>query len=298
MPLKKPKQTRWQFGIRSRNPPLDAMYCIYRALQRLGAEWEDQAKVRRSRQGSVNEGDEGTNSPDRGGKSNTAGKSKSDSRQSKGKGKGKEPATSSSKGQTGGQESSDVDDDDYMPVDPWLIRCRWLTETKQNPGTQPGSGRSSTANLMAVGGERGSSARTSPTGLEHRGMPEGSTTNKSQQTNKVYVYMEIQLYQIEPDFYLVDFKCAGYERLLYEEVDADDPNPEDDEDLGSRMGSLDLRTPEGNAAGVRHLRKIEQKVQRMRRVGRRLGGPDEKVSSPFPFLDLASKLIIALAEGD
>lgn len=50
MPVKKAKQTRWQFGIRSRNPPLDAMYCIYRALQRLGAEWERPPTVRQSNQ--------------------------------------------------------------------------------------------------------------------------------------------------------------------------------------------------------------------------------------------------------
>ncbi len=36
---KKHKPTKWQFGIRSRNQPLEAMGCIYRALQKLGAEW-------------------------------------------------------------------------------------------------------------------------------------------------------------------------------------------------------------------------------------------------------------------
>jgi len=36
---KKPRPTRWQFGIRSRNQPLEAIGCIYRALHKLGAEW-------------------------------------------------------------------------------------------------------------------------------------------------------------------------------------------------------------------------------------------------------------------
>lgn len=36
---KKNKPTKWQFGIRSRNQPLEAIGCIYRALQKLGAEW-------------------------------------------------------------------------------------------------------------------------------------------------------------------------------------------------------------------------------------------------------------------
>lgn len=36
---KKHRPTRWQFGIRSRNQPLEAIGCIYRALHKLGAEW-------------------------------------------------------------------------------------------------------------------------------------------------------------------------------------------------------------------------------------------------------------------
>jgi carbon catabolite-derepressing protein kinase len=39
VPPKKSKPTKWQFGIRSRNQPLEAIGCIYRALQKLGAEW-------------------------------------------------------------------------------------------------------------------------------------------------------------------------------------------------------------------------------------------------------------------
>lgn len=40
VPVKKSKPTKWQFGIRSRNQPLEAIGCIYRALNKLGAEWE------------------------------------------------------------------------------------------------------------------------------------------------------------------------------------------------------------------------------------------------------------------
>lgn len=39
VPQKKSKPTKWQFGIRSRNQPLEAIGCIYRALHKLGAEW-------------------------------------------------------------------------------------------------------------------------------------------------------------------------------------------------------------------------------------------------------------------
>jgi carbon catabolite-derepressing protein kinase len=57
------------------------------------------------------------------------------------------------------------------------------------------------------------------------------------------MHLDIQLYEMEPGVYLVDFKCAGYEM----------------------DGQL-----------------LEEKV----------------ATSPFPFLDLASKLIIQLAEAD
>jgi carbon catabolite-derepressing protein kinase len=45
---KKAKPVRWQFGIRSRNAPWEALLCIYKALAKLGATWlvdEDYNKV-------------------------------------------------------------------------------------------------------------------------------------------------------------------------------------------------------------------------------------------------------------
>lgn len=38
-PPKKPKPVRWQFGIRSRNAPWEALVCIYKALSKLGCTW-------------------------------------------------------------------------------------------------------------------------------------------------------------------------------------------------------------------------------------------------------------------
>ena len=45
---KKVKPTKWQFGIRSRSAPFEALICIYKALEKLGAMWrrdEDFEKV-------------------------------------------------------------------------------------------------------------------------------------------------------------------------------------------------------------------------------------------------------------
>lgn len=47
-PPKKMKPVRWQFGIRSRNAPWEALVCIYKALSKLGCTWlidEDFDKV-------------------------------------------------------------------------------------------------------------------------------------------------------------------------------------------------------------------------------------------------------------
>jgi carbon catabolite-derepressing protein kinase len=38
-PPKRAKPVRWQFGIRSRNTPWEALLCIYKALHKLGAAW-------------------------------------------------------------------------------------------------------------------------------------------------------------------------------------------------------------------------------------------------------------------
>ncbi|KAI2777383.1 Pkinase-domain-containing protein [Daldinia loculata] len=62
---KRTKQVRWQFGIRSRNAPFEALLCIYKSLSKLGATWvvdEDYEKVHGSESDSYaiptpNEGD-------------------------------------------------------------------------------------------------------------------------------------------------------------------------------------------------------------------------------------------------
>jgi carbon catabolite-derepressing protein kinase len=57
-PPKKSKPIRWQFGIRSRNAPWEALLCIYKALEKLGCSWlvdEDFDKVHVDEDGETNE---------------------------------------------------------------------------------------------------------------------------------------------------------------------------------------------------------------------------------------------------
>lgn len=56
-PPKKSKPVRWQFGIRSRNQPFDALLCIHKALHRLGATYlPDEDYGKRSAAGDQDEG--------------------------------------------------------------------------------------------------------------------------------------------------------------------------------------------------------------------------------------------------
>jgi len=129
-----------------------------------------------------------------------------------------------------------------LPADPWVLRVRWRKDGMYPPGIiPPGSTHSSSidlrrhsiASLSSTGGSILSQEVSSP--------PKYPTTDP---VESVAMHLDIQLYEMEPGVYLVDFKCAGYETL---------------------EGML-----------------LEEK----------------DVTSPFPFLDLASKLIIQLAEAD
>jgi len=96
-----------------------------------------------------------------------------------------------------------------------------------------------------------------------------------------WVYVTIQLYCIERDSFMVDFKCAGYERLtrklrkevsrqLTDEGAAVGPHNDDDEDDDMDEGYMGLG------------RYVEEK----------------DITSPFPFMDVASSLIVCLAQRD
>ncbi len=287
MPSKKPRPTRWQFGIRSRNEPVEAMHCIYRALQKLGAEWEEPDREDDSFYGRIDLGDnamEGHWSDDEGdvnSKTRDHDYDMDHRRRSGNYDDGEDDRNHKHSGQDSPHDprprrkhsiGHDSDPEDaFMPADPWLIRCRWIKDGMSPLGAESDSALNSTVDLANLESSRTSKglgiAAGAPGAVEQgpRAGAEASTqgsNNELELTDKVYVYMDIQLYQIEKGFYLVDFKCAGYERIVEEEVDS---------------------------------REAGKKLKRTRGEGRRFAEKEKEVCSPFPFLDLASKLIIALA---
>jgi len=230
VPQKKSKPTKWQFGIRSRNQPLEAIGCIYRALQKLGAEWV----VDDDFEGGSFDNHQDHIDRDMNGRADGQ----------KCSGASLHHADSMSNGSGGGIRFDSVDPNaDYkLPSDPWVLRVRWKKDGMYPPGTiPPGSTHSSSIDLRRQSIASLSSASGSVPSQEVSSPPKYTAVDP---TENVTMHLDIQLYEMEPGVYLVDFKCAGYETsegLLLEEKD---------------------------------------------------------VTSPFPFLDLASKLIIQLAEAD
>ncbi|KAJ5054115.1 uncharacterized protein L3040_000398 [Drepanopeziza brunnea f. sp. 'multigermtubi'] len=230
VPQKKAKPTKWQFGIRSRNQPLEAIGCIYRALQKLGAEWtvdEDWEPFRRDPVG-----DDRTNN---------------NSFVSNGSGASLHHAESIGPNDRSSSNirfgNVDPKASYKLPADPWVIRVRWKKEGMYPPGSMyPGSTHSSSIDLRRQSiASLGSATGSSPS--QDVSSPPRSAS-KMDPVDSVVMHLDIQLYEMELGVYLVDFKCAGYE------------------------------TAEGTM--------FEEK----------------DITSPFPFLDLASKLIIQLAEAD
>ena len=278
----KSKTTKWQFGIRSRNQPLDAMGCIYKALKAQGATWECPPPAGESKE----EEHEGPYSAHIAGATHISEPGRSESPEKEKRHftdryerpvNGEPDHAANEKHESPGTKkgASDVDnsDDDildvndipsgYFPKDPWNIHVRWLKEGMYPPGTlHPHSAHSSRIDLNDDAVRRRGSVIGSLSSAAGSATSVGASLATSQTVtgsdSACYVYMDVQLYQVEAGCYLVDFKCAGYEGVV--------------EGINPFTGKVELV---GN--GHRVL--------------------DKDVTSPQPFLDLTNQLVIHLARG-
>jgi carbon catabolite-derepressing protein kinase len=340
LPAKKPRPTKWQFGIRSRNQPAEAMLAIFKALKAMGADWET-PKIRkaggksgsRSRSGSrASQERSRSPSPLR---SRGSSISSHDSADEKGTGSDlppREPLTvrnGDSEEQRGRTKKSYNHTNDWgyhIPQDPWVINARFRKDGMFPPGVaHPSSTHSSRVDLAndPSGLRRRSSTQTSTSSLNHH--VEGLTTSEKaasigddhpQPDEAVYIYVSIQLYSIDRDFFVVDFKCAGYERLvsnLVREVKASTTSTTSISNLALSSSQRQQyedgwddeqgvwrRLDEGEALPddlAKELRDGGKGVLRERTeevgAGRKEG--EKVVTSPFPFLDVASTLILQLS---
>lgn len=297
---KKSRPTKWQFGIRSRNTPAEAMLAIYKALRKMGAEWEvpkpKEPGAEQSEESSerTTEGDESPeysdSDPDAGTDPEYATHSEQERRRQRRKDKKQQEAN-----RRGRERYGRWNDYGYeIPEDPWCLNARFLKDGMYPPGVaHPSSTHSSRVDLSAENLRRRSSTvsslAASATGSTDNIAATGpplSATNSLQSRywpradEKVWVYVTIQLYAIEKDFYLVDFKCAGYERLVRRF--ASELNGGLEPDVVSRKGSDPEQGEDDDDEDL---------------VGEGRYADEKDISSPFPFLDIASRLIIQLAEA-
>ncbi|KAL9069156.1 MAG: hypothetical protein Q9157_006250 [Trypethelium eluteriae] len=376
---KKPRPTKWQFGIRSRNSPAEAMFAIYKALGAMGAEWED-VKTRRpgggrnshgSRDRERNNSDGSQTSPEYSDDNDdddddNAGRRAASPSSSSDEAAAAAAAAAANTGGTGprgrGRERHGPWDDwGYrIPEDPWVIHARFRKDDMYPPGvvahpssthssrvdlqhladervraqrrkstadsivsqacvihgitstadtssfTGPGSAAQSLHGSIGIGGGGGGSGNVSATQSIHGGIGGGLSSgyhslqslplhSSATPDQSVYVYVTIQLYCIEREFFLVDFKCAGYEcvhRRLVREV----------------LRRMTQGGGKGTGAGAGEWVEVgeeetvdeEGTVVRVREEvwGQGRAVEEKEVTSPFPFLDVAGKLIIQLAEAD
>ncbi|KAI4160197.1 MAG: hypothetical protein LQ342_005909 [Letrouitia transgressa] len=285
---KKKNPSKWQFGIRSRNQPLDAIHCIYKALKAQGAEWHvEPPKPKDTHSGPFPVIVSGathlptteahlSESPEKDRHRHTDNdqhpKSTSHHYGSDGAGN----SVAAQRPHDEGYDSDDIDPDHrppgYLPKDPWVIHVRWRKDgMNSNNATQPNSARSSHIDLnvddnshrrSSVFGSLNSSATGSAASMTNSGLQASaavSTNSNStaQPDTSCYVYIDVQLYNMEQDTYLVDFKCAGYESVIQQAIS-------DSEHILAGSGFRVL---------------------------------DKDVTSPQPFLDLTNKLVIQLARG-
>lgn len=286
---KKKGGNRWQYGIRSRNQPLDAMHCIYKALKKLGAEWhvpppdgagKDKGPFNVNVAGATHLSSAEFNlseSPEKGRNHQQLLEGPADFDDEpfdRAPGFGGDGVSSSTGRTRKYTDYRDVPDEEvdpnvfppnYLPDDPWVIHVRWLADGLYPQGiAHPGSADSSRVDLSDDSARRRTSivgslsSKAGSAASVHTPMTTSSTSTTTQPpVDACYCFMDIQLYKMETDTYLVDFKCAGYESVV-KEVGEDG----------------------------------EAKV-----MGTGYRVADKDVTSPQPFLDLANMLVIQLAKG-
>ena len=220
-----------------------------------------------------------------------------------------------------------------VPEDPWIIHARFRRTGMFPPGVlNPSSAHSSVVDLASVAataadtvssdntvntvihvGAGGPTSTSNSSGQPSRegsitGLPSsediGATTRMlrdkyARPEESVYVYVTIQLYSIERDTFLVDFKASGYENLEHRFVK---------EMKVQGHGVYDAAVPAGQGQEQEVWKRLTPGEQPIEGEGLQLREAEEfipqgratmekRATSPFPFLDVASGLIIQLAEG-
>ncbi|QIX00755.1 hypothetical protein AMS68_006272 [Peltaster fructicola] len=299
---KKPRVTKWQFGIRSRNSPAEAMLAIYKALMRMNAQWEVPRAKEPGAGSSGNSPDrerEDSQSPEYSDSDPNAGTDPEYASHSNQERRRRQRRERDRRGdeRRGRERFGRWNDYGYsVPEDPWVINARFI-----KAGMRP-SGANTTTSTNSSGidlaseekhkrkstqpRQESSTGNVAATGPASRGLSKASHPSKPVDES-VYVYVAIQLYSIEKDFYLVDFKCSGYEKLVRRFAS---------EVNGGK--AVDVVKHVEDAADMPDDASIVEGEDGHEYMGEGRVADEKDITSPYPFLDVASRLIIALAEAN
>ena len=309
----KSKAKKWQFGIRSRNAPFEAMKCLYNALRQQGAQWEIIPALASDADPNNEEDKEALPPPP--------------------------PELADGERHTVLQSRfPHMPSDYYVPRDPWFIRARLLKKGMFYPGEAPAlSAQNSAVNLYgehfnagaAMNGATGSKPNTQPnsanptrpsSAVGDQAAGQDSFTGPGQAPNRsgsqstmgqkepnsdigVWVFVDIQLYMLESNTYMVDFKCDGYQNVMFFEEGSGDVNSSAvNSPSASRPTSGFGQLRPGDAMnGMQHDEDRSSPKPRGERKGewrpvsKRIRNKEKEITSPYPYLDVASDLIAQLA---
>lgn len=324
----KPRQRKWQFGIRSRNQPYEAMRSLFGALKEQGAEWEIVPATKS--EGSHEHEEDGLPPPP--------------------------PDLAPGEQHTRLQRKySDIPSDYYIPRDPWNIRARILKRGMLMPGEEPSISANSSAvslptearnqikkHLEHFGGyvsEELSKIMGQPNGLPSKtkslstyssdpsrpgtGMDDhehghdafagpGKPPSRADSLNPfhkknasddigVWVFIDVQLYAIEPNVYVVDFKCDGYQNVVLHDPKKERERAKSPTSSGqSTVTTPGASRPTSGVGGVAVHVEAESGTSPedkpyWRPVSKRYRNIEKETTSPYPFLDVASDLVAQLA---
>jgi len=335
--LKEPKARKWQFGIRSRNAPYEAMKCLFGALKSIGADWEVVPNLKVDRP----EEDEADNSGDN---------DQDDGANEEENELDLPPVPELAPGDHHSILQSKYDhlpSDYYVPRDPWNIRARILKKGLFMPGElAPISGHSSAVSLpseaqrqlkrhieelgghtteefmkaLGANGPTANIAQKLKSSSQHNSRPNtgaGDSNNHGQDTLNhsrsrpessagvniakmngsnigVWVFIDIQLYQLDSTTYVVDFKCDGYQNVVWYEY----------KHKAIPGSTSTITSPAGSrpTSGLGQLNRSDsydsKKVEGYwKPISKRWKNVEKEISGPYPYLDVASDLVAHLASG-
>lgn len=327
---KKVKPSKWQFGIRSRNSPSEAMLAIFKALKSMGAVWEMPKARKPHRAGEGSPGQQ-QREEDRRAKAREPSQSPEYSDSDPEAGTDPEYATReereerrAKRARESGRKEENEDGGELsrhgtrtksrgrdrhgvwndwgytLPEDPWIIKARFKKDDMLQPRAGTASSQSSRADLTeamplrkrsSTGHSQSSSSAHATPSLGGVSPTDSSTDladradSTTQSGESCWVYVTIQLYCIERDSYMVDFKCAGYEKIVRQlktqvqrAIDGDTDGSTNTDNKAPKTSQVDGKDDEYVGLG----RSVDEK----------------DISSPFPFMDVASNLIVSLAQRD